>query len=301
MIKLSLIITTYNRAEQLKTALLSLCAQDAAANQWELIVVNNNSADNTDDVVGQIIDGCKDLNIKLVHETKQGLSHARNCGVSSSVGDVVVFVDDDEYFVESFISSYINFFDSHPEVSVAGGGCEPRYEGEGGRPDWMSPIVEQPIAFPLDLGGVDRVFPRGRIPGGGNLALRRRVIEGELFNPELGRRGEQLLGGEEVELLKRFARSGEQIWWVAGARMFHVIPDSKLELSYLKRLWFNIGVSQRRRAQLDGSSSTLYVREAAKWCATIAISLLYVVSFRASKGWYLTLMRLYISKGLATT
>ncbi|MFR9651696.1 MAG: glycosyltransferase [Rikenellaceae bacterium] len=296
MVRLSLIITTYNRAEQLKTALLSVCAQVAEASDWECLVVNNNSVDNTDLVVEQIIDENKHLNIRLLHEYKQGLSHARNCGVADACGEIIIFVDDDESFVDTFISSYIEFFDRHPEVSVAGGGYEPRYEG--GKPSWISPIVELPIAYPLDLGAEDRQFPRGKIPGGGNMALRRRVITQPLFNTELGRCGEQLFGGEEVELLNRLRAAGEPIWWVAGAKMYHMIPRTRLEMSYLTKLWLSIGVSQRRRAMIDGRISTLYLREAAKWLVTIALALLYMLSFRASKGRYLMLMRLYISRGL---
>lgn len=297
MVKLSLIITTYNRAEQFKTALLSICAQDAKAYDWECLIVNNNSSDNTDDVANQLIEKHNGLNIKLLHEPKQGLSHARNCGVASARGNVIVFVDDDESFVDSFISSYINFFEQHPEVNVAGGGYEPSYEG--GKPQWLSPIVELPIAYPLELGATDRVFPNGKIPGGGNMALRRCIISEPLFNPELGRCGDQLLGGEEVELLNRLRNTGEQIWWVAGARMFHHIPRSRLEMSYLTKLWFNIGLSQRKRALIDGRMTTLYLREGAKWIATLAIALPYLLTFRAAKARYLILMRLYISRGLS--
>lgn len=298
MVRLSLILTTYNRAEQLKTALLSVFAQDAEASEWECLIINNNSSDNTTELVNQLLEENKNLNIKLLHEPRQGLSHARNCGVAAAQGEVILFVDDDESFIKSFISSYIEFFDRHPEVNVAGGGYKPQYEG--GRPYWLSPIVELPIAYPLDLGGVDRPFPKRRIPGGGNMALRRGVITEPLFNPELGRCGEQLLGGEEVELLNRLRSSGEQIWWVAGARMFHIIPRSRLQMEYLTKLWFNIGVSQRKRALIDGRMSTLYLREAAKWIATLAIASLYLLSFSASKARYLTLMRLYISRGIAT-
>ncbi len=294
---LSLIITTYNRAEQLKTALQSVLVQSADPALWECVVVNNNSSDNTNEVVNTIINENGSLQIRLVEETKQGLSHARNCGVRESIGDIVVFVDDDEVFVEEFVQSYIDFFDRHPEVSVAGGGCEPRYEGS--RPKWLSPIIEAAIAFPLDMGATDRPFQGRKSPGGGNMALRRKILtSSEVFNGELGRKGDQLLGGEEVELFGRLREGGEEIWWVAGARMFHIIPESKITLEYLRRLWFNIGVSQRKRSLIDGSFGTLYLREAMKWGAASVLAILYTLTLRPSKGAYLLRMRYNVTRGI---
>ncbi len=295
--KVSLVITTYNRAEQLRVALLSVCSQDAQASLWECIVVNNNSTDDTRDVAQQLINDNPTLNISLVDEPQQGLSHARNRGVNSAQGEVIVFVDDDETFVPTFISSYIEFFNTHPEVSVAGGGCQPCYQS--GRPKWMTPLVESPIAFPLDMGVHDRSFPMGRIPGGGNLALRRSIIENnQLFNPELGRRGDQLLGGEEIELLTRLTQQGEKIWWVAGARMMHHIPQSKLQMEYLHQLWLNIGVSKYQRAKITKTKTKLLTSEIAKIAATIVITLFYILKLNPKKAKYIALMRLYITIGV---
>ncbi|MFI3247790.1 MAG: glycosyltransferase [Rikenellaceae bacterium] len=300
MKKLSLIIATYNRAEQVLETLSSVVRQDAAPSLWECIVVNNNSLDDTVEQVSEFIADNVAFDIRLVTEKKQGLSHARNCGMSSATTPLFAIIDDDELIVPEFISSYINFFDSHPDVAVGGGEIVAVYRSA--RPKWMSKYTEQPIANPMNFGDKPRPFPRRLIPGGGNMAIRRSAIEMHgAFDPELGRRGGQLIGGEENNLFQRLRQGGEQIWWVPGATMHHLIPDEKLERSYLDRLWFNIGVSQFRRAEIEGESGAnimVLEREFIKWIATLLIALLYMVCFAPSKSKYLILMRYHISRGI---
>lgn len=113
-----------------------------------------------------------------------------------------------------------------PSVASAGGPIVAEYPA--GRPAWMSRYTERPIANPIDLGPTPRPFPRGRIPGGGNMALRRTALgRYGAFDPQLGRRGARLLGGEESDLFARLRRGGEQCWYVPGAVMYHIIPPSK--------------------------------------------------------------------------
>ncbi len=302
MKKLTLIIATYNRALQVLETLSSVILQDADPALWECIVVNNNSSDDTIDRVNEFISNHPTFDIRLVTEHKQGLSHARNCGMSAATTPLFAIIDDDELIVPTFISSYINFFETHPDVAVGGGEIVAVYRSA--RPKWMSKYTEQPIANPMNLGEKARPFPRRMIPGGGNMAIRRSAIEKHgAFDPELGRKGGQLIGGEENNLFERLRQGGEQIWWVPGAVMHHLIPDEKLERAYLDRLWFNIGVSQFRRAQIEGEGErgtniVTLEREAIKWMATLLIAILYMVYLTPSKAKYLILMRYHISRGI---
>ncbi|MFI3289274.1 MAG: glycosyltransferase [Rikenellaceae bacterium] len=303
MKKLTLIIATYNRALQVLETLSSVIQQDADPSLWECIVVNNNSSDDTISRVSDFIAKNPTFDIRLVTETRQGLSHARNCGMSVATTPLFAIIDDDELIVPKFISSYINFFDSHPDVAVGGGAIVAVYRSK--RPKWISKYTEQPIANPMNLGDKARPFPRRMIPGGGNMAIRRSAIEKHgAFDPELGRKGSQLIGGEENNLFERLRQGGEQIWWVPGAEMHHLIPDEKLERSYLNRLWFNIGVSHSLRAKIEeesGANIIVLEREAIKWVATLLIALLYMVCLAPSKSKYLILMRYHISRGILST
>ena len=293
MIRLSLVIATYNRAEQLMVTLRSVAAQSKASAQWECIVVDNNSGDNTRERVEGFIAEHSTLNIIYHFESKQGLSHARNAGIERAKGDIIAFIDDDERIVPDFISAYIKLFESYPNAMAAGGKIIAEYPT--GRPRWMSHYTERPIANPMDFGDYVRTFPKGRIPGGGNMAMRREVFNKiGAFNTSLGRTGKLLIGGEESDLFERMHSAGMRCYYVPRAVMYHIIPQEKLSDTYLERLAYNIGISQYRRAALRHRIVRLYVGEVAKWCATLLLCLVH----RPSQALQLLKMRWNISRGI---
>ena len=293
MIRLSLVIATYNRAEQLLTTLRSVAAQSKASAQWECIVVDNNSEDNTKECVAAFIAEHQNLNIRYHFEQKQGLSFARNAGIEQAQGDIIAFIDDDERIVPDFIGAYINLFDSHPTAMAAGGKIIAEYPT--GRPRWMSHYTERPIANPMDFGDYVRTFPKGRIPGGGNMAMRREVFNKiGLFNTSLGRTGKSLIGGEESDLFERIAEAGMECYYEPRAVMYHIIPAEKLTESYFERLCYNTGTSQHTRAELHNRTTRLYIGEAMKWCATLLLCLIHT----PPQSKYLIKMRANISKGI---
>ncbi len=295
MKRISIVIATYNRAEQLLVTLASVAEQILPPEQWECVVVDNNSSDNTQDAVAEFIATHPNLDIKVVRESRQGLSYARNCGIEASIGEIVAIIDDDEVINAQFAAAYLELFDRIPSCESAGGAIIPRYKVE--RPRWMSHYTELPIANPLDLGPRPRLFPRGRIPGGGNMAIRRSTLERSgLFDVELGRKGDVLIGGEESDLFERLAAMGAECWWCPDAVMWHIIPPEKLERSYFDRLSYNVGVSQRKRAAIDGRR--VLPAEISKWGATLLIALFFLLTLQWSKAQYLILLRLNITRGL---
>ena len=293
MIRLSLIIATYNRSRQLLVTLDSVAAQSAPAHEWECVVVDNNSSDDTSLAVSDFAARHPHLNIRCVVERRQGLSHARNCGIANSTGEYIAIIDDDERIVPDFISGYIDLFDTHPEAASAGGVIVAEYET--GRPRWVSRYTERPIANPMDFGDRVREFPEGRIPGGGNMAVRRSTIERYgAFDTSLGRCGTTLAGGEESDLFERLSKAGQRCFYTPRAVMYHIIPPQKLTRDYFVRLSYNTGLSQRRRATLHHRLFRLYLFELFKWLATFLLCLVH----RPSQSRYLILMRYHISRGL---
>ena len=293
MIRLSLIVATYNRSEQLMITLDSVARQTAKSEAWECIVVDNNSTDDTRERIATFCAQHPTLAIRYIFEPQQGLSYARNAGIAASNGDIVTFIDDDERIVEEFIEAYIELFDTTPDAMSAGGKIIAEYPD--GRPRWMSHYTEQPIANPMDFGENITRFPAHRIPGGGNMAIRRTALERVgLFDTTLGRSGKQLIGGEESDLFERLAKCGMACYYVPRAVMYHIIPASKLTDDYFERLSYNIGVSQRRRAMLHNRTTQLYIGECIKWCATLLLCLMH----RPAQSRKLLTMRHNISRGI---
>lgn len=297
MIKLSLLIATYNRADRLIETLESVVAQDAPAELWECVVVNNNSTDCTAERFAAFAAAHPQYNLRMVEEHNQGLSYARNRGIRESTGEYMAIIDDDERIVPEFISAYISLFDTIPEAVAGGGPIVPVYPA--GRPAWMSCFTERPIANTMYLGDRVREFPEGHIPGGGNMAIRRSAVKRYgVFDISLGRVGTSLTGGEESDLFERLRLAEAKYYYTPKAVMYHIIPAEKLSRGYFSRLSYNIGVSQLRRAMFYRRVGRVRVAECGKWVVTAAIAAWFFVTLRWSRADYLILMRCRITRGL---
>ena len=297
MLRLSLIVATYNRSASLIRALESVAQQNAPASEWECVVINNNSTDDTQERFAEFVAAHPDLNMRMVTELRQGLSFARNRGIRESEAEYIAIIDDDERISPDFITSYISLFDSTPDAVAAGGPIVAEYPS--GRPRWMSHFTERPIANTMYFGDKVREFPEGRIPGGGNMAMRRSAVRRYgVFDTSLGYVGESLVGGEECDLFERLRIAEAKYYYVPTAVMYHIIPPEKLTANYLSRLSYNIGVSQLRRALYYRRRARVRIKEIFKWGVTLVLALWYLVTLQWSKAKYLLMMRYNITKGL---
>ncbi len=291
MIKLSIIIATFNRSAQLRRTLQSLVGQTVSPSDWEVVVVDNNSADNTPQVFAKFAADHRELNLRMVAEPRQGLSWARNRGMAEARGEVLAIIDDDEEVNAEFVAAYLDFFARNPSVAMAGGRVVPVYETE--RPRWMTRWTERPIAGTLDLGRRERPFTRG-YPAGGNLAVRRWVIESYGgFDTSLGRTGTALIGGEEKEFFHRISTHGIVAWYTPQAIIYHIIPPEKLTPDYFRRLALGVGRSQRMMGLGGG-----FIREVLKWLVTLVLAVFFAITMRPAKAKYLLVLRLGITRGL---
>lgn len=299
-LKLSVIVATYNRGEQLLRTLRSLTAQSLDKELWEAVVVNNNSTDDTEELFSRFLaDTPEASNIRMVFEESQGLSHARNKGIAESHGEYIAIIDDDQLVTKDFAKDYFEFFEGHPDAVAAGGKITPLYDFE--TPRWLSHFTEKPIAGTFDMGEHIRLFKGSKYPFGGNMALRRTTIDKYGgFDPSLGRTGTQLLAGEEKDLFRRIREGGGKIYWVPGPEVFHIIPQERLTREYFTRLTRMIGVTERIRTK--GESFWSYLKriasEIVKWGGTMVYGLVYLLTSHPSRAGYLFLMRWNITRGL---
>ena len=103
--KLSIIVPVYNVADYLQKCLDSLLAQDLPQNEYEIIVVNDGSTDNSGVIAKQYAD--KYANITLINQENQGLSGARNTGIKHAKGEYIQFVDSDDYLEKNVLGGLI--------------------------------------------------------------------------------------------------------------------------------------------------------------------------------------------------
>ena len=101
---ISVIISSYNRADYIINAIDSLYNQTVDKNGYEIIVVDNNSTDNTEELCRNYIASHGDANIHFLKETSQGSSYSRNAGAHAAKGDLFTFIDDDAVAFPDFFS-----------------------------------------------------------------------------------------------------------------------------------------------------------------------------------------------------
>lgn len=296
---ITVIICTYNREKYIGQLLDSLAKNDYPESDYEIVLVNNNSTDNTRLICERFAANHQNISFRYVEEHEQGLSAARNRGIKEAKGDIVIYVDDDALVDSDYIRTYAEHFSSFPETMAAGGPIEPLYETK--EPSWMSPYTKALLTAWMNYGDKVREYPSGRFPGGGNAAYRKSVFDKVgLFNTDLGRKGTALLASEEKDIFDKMRQLGMRVLYLPTPVLHHIIPQAKLEEPYFDRLTLQIGRSERMRTK--SISQGKYVKrlfsEGVKWCGTLVLLCCYTLQFQPKKGWKLVLFRKNVTAGL---
>lgn len=95
--KISIIIPVYNAEQFIQKTIQSLIAQLYEYSNFEIIIVNDGSTDNSNNIINKVINNNnKEIDIKLFNKKNEGVSVARNYGIEKSLGDYIVFLDADD-------------------------------------------------------------------------------------------------------------------------------------------------------------------------------------------------------------
>ncbi|HET7371375.1 MAG TPA: glycosyltransferase family A protein, partial [Gammaproteobacteria bacterium] len=203
-VSISVVITTYNRAAMLDDALASVAASHADDRRTvEVLVIDNNSADNTAEVVAA---RQPEFPFPLFYfmEPRQGLSYARNRGISEAEGKYLVFMDDDQILDPQYLRTVPVAFEESDAACVA---CRLIYRCDENAPEWFNEIGR--VHGEQDFGESAMTLHHDQHTVlGGTMSFRRSdLIAAGSFNVHLGRKGTQLLSGEDSEfwgaMLKR--------------------------------------------------------------------------------------------------
>jgi glycosyltransferase involved in cell wall biosynthesis len=241
MPQISAIICTYNRADYLQRALQSLTRQNLALDNFEVIVVDNASTDNTAEMTQQFRSCLPHLN--YIHETRLGLSIARNSGADAARTPYLAYLDDDARPESSWLEAILYTFEQRdPTPAIVGGRVWLDWEGE--LPTWL-PREYWPLYTYVDHGEETRLLREKEYLVGANIAFHKKVLlEHGGFDANLGRRGRMLLSGEETALVKLFKSKNLPIYYAPQATVWHVVDASRRNRRwFLKRLFWD-GASQ---------------------------------------------------------
>lgn len=296
---LSVVICSYNRGKYLPMVLDSLKVQDYSTQSHEIILINNNSTDNTDEIIRNYQQANPTFPLVYEIEYNQGISYARNKGVETAKGDIIVFIDDDETVEPDFLTSVNNFFTQYKNAGISSGPVIPVYETE--KPEWLSHFTMRLITGAYDKGKSIKLLKNKDYPGTGHACFRKSLfIKYGAFNTTLGRKGNSLMGAEDKDFFLRLMNGGEKCYYLPSAKIYHHIPESKLTDDFFRRLTYSIGKSERIRT-LNLGKKSFYKRlmmEGIKWGASIVLWCWYFITLRIAKGNKLLLFRKEVTKGL---
>jgi glycosyltransferase involved in cell wall biosynthesis len=244
---LSVIIPTYNPdVSRLRQTIEGLKNQTVPADQWELIIVDNNSPFNF----------INDINIdwhprfRLIREAKQGLTFARVCGFREARGQLIVLVDDDNVLDKDYLMNARSIFETDPAMGAAGGKSLPLFEQPA--PQWLGEFYGN-LAL-RDLGqevirdSWNRTYPSAA-PLGAGIVLRKKALESYLLrivnqkNPVTDRQGKLLSSGGDNDIVLEILKSGWQVGYFPALSLRHIIPNERVQPAYLARLINNTNKS----------------------------------------------------------
>lgn len=240
-ISVSVIICTANpRLDILQRALDCIEQQTLGHTRYEVVVVDNNSEP---PLSAEALRKDREMTLRVIRQPRQGLSYARVAGIRAATGRLMVFVDDDNFLDSRYLENALRIADAEPHIGAFGGITEGILERPIGK--WKSRLLPylgvrdygpEPITSTADHWGKWE-------PIGAGMVTRRDVAEkfAELIESiphagTLGRRGSDLLSGEDSLFARIANRLGYACSYQPSLKLQHFIKKERLKLKYLARL-----------------------------------------------------------------
>ena len=241
--KVSVVVPTYNRCGLLTRTLDSLISQIAPGLRYEVLVVDNNSRDDTRGVVDAI--GRRHAHLRYVFEPRQGVSHARNAGIAASRAPLIAFIDDDVEASATWVAAIKQAFDLHPEIDCLGGPIQPRWAAPP--PAWLTPMLWAAVSVQGDKGDSPYIDATRATPClmTANFACRRAALE------QVGGFSTAYARDEDRELQLRLWRAGKRGLYARHVIVTTDVPRDRLTKTHHRRFYARIGQSHARMRYLE--------------------------------------------------
>ena len=236
---ISIIISTYNRVKTLEITVESFINQNYPKDRYEIIIVDNNSSDNTKEIVSKWQKKYPST-IKYIFEKRQGLHYARNTGAKNSRGGILYYTDDDMIADENLLINLVRIFLTPNNVACATGRVLPKWETEP--PEWVLKYCCNPWLSLIDRGDGCVIAPFDIGVFGCHQAVLRHVFfKTGGFNPEVI--GTEWIGDGDTGLNIKIKELGYNFAYIGDSIIYHVIPPSRMTQKYLNKRLANQGNS----------------------------------------------------------
>jgi len=254
-------ICTRNRADSLKRALSSLDSALKPDCEWELLIIDNGSTDETHSVVTEFAGR---LPIRYEMEQHAGLSNARNRAVACARGDYIIWTDDDVMVDQAWLTAYVDAFKRWPDVCIFGGKIVPTLvEPTVGWFVSALPVLGHPLAA-RDLGPnpVAMAVEGNLLPYGANFATRSLEQRQFPFDPRLGVSPGRRLLFEETQVIKAMLASGLRGMWFPESIVKHIIGHERQTIQYIANYYEGHGATE---VFLEGGLAGVQIFGVPRW------------------------------------
>jgi glucosyl-dolichyl phosphate glucuronosyltransferase len=279
-VKITVLVCTYNRCRRLENTIKSIADQAISPSVgWEILIVDNNSTDETSQVVEDLQRRYPER-IRCIFEREKGVSHARNAGIREARGEILAFIDDDETAHPDWLLNLTKSLHNGEWCGAGGRVLPPPFSP----PPWMSPESS------FSCGPLAIFNPRqeaGNLnepPFGANMAFRREVFDRfGGFRTDLGRVGGKMISNEDTEFGRRLLAAGLQVRYEPSAITYHPIEENRLHKSYFLKWWFNKGRSDVREMG-NPADGKCFLGIPIRWfAAVLSGAMRWMVAFGPSK------------------
>lgn len=246
MITITFIICSYNGERCLEKTIESILQlNNFETYTKQLILVNNNSSDNTKAIMENAAK--KNHKVKVVDEKKPGLSNARLRGINEAKGKWIAFIDDDNYLDIDWLDNAVSYIENNPRIGSFGGTIVPTFSFQlNMQQEAVLKVIYKSIAITnLDRNDIDYQTSEhpNKLPYGAGMVVRTSLMfklrELGWLSME-GRNGNKLTAGEDTEIGYFVTNEGFLTGYCPEMILEHDIPAERLQLEYAVRLYEGI-------------------------------------------------------------
>lgn len=236
---------TFNRGPRIERTLEAIARMDRVGNRvTRLVIIDNNSTDQTAEVIDRFAAGCSRLAISRILETRQGQSFARERLATETTEPIIAFLDDDVIPDESWARMVLDVFDRRSPAAIVGGRVD--LEWETG-PTPQAQALARMLAM-QDWGEHEHRLDNAKdyLVGAAFGIRRDALVRSRWLTHRLlgGRAGGGLGSGDDYEIGMRVRSIGGELWYTPQARCTHLIPPSRQTPEYLNRLISGVSRSE---------------------------------------------------------
>jgi len=275
----------------IKESLTCLAQQTLNKEDYEVIVVNNNCNDNTENLVNDFIKENPSYNYKQVFEKNQGLSFARNRGIQESKYNLICYIDDDGYAESNYLETIQKIFHEHQQYVGIGGRVIPIYESQ--EPAWYNPFLRMMVTS-INFGETPFRCYGKKYPAGCSMTYKKEtLIKAGGFNNDLKWRA------DDKYIFHAARKISKEIYYRPELKVRHYIDKERITDKNFDRLSALLGSEERLR--ILGKKRWAYPFKLSefifKYFASIVIAFYFLLKNEFIKGKYTIRFRWLALKG----